>query len=111
MRRASEAIKPTDGCRLHVLRPVTNSEEHTYDGVDWGGERVKEPPCGCSSLASDIGGESRFANCGGNDNVGRRGEAPVPPGDKDWGDGGSGLVIDGLSTGFSLSTDADRKLW
>ncbi|KAL1682919.1 putative serine esterase-domain-containing protein [Schizophyllum commune] len=42
MRRASEAIKPTDGCRLHVLRPVTNSEEHTYDGVDWGGERVAQ---------------------------------------------------------------------
>ncbi|KAL1744689.1 putative serine esterase-domain-containing protein [Schizophyllum fasciatum] len=42
MRRASETIKPTDGCRLHVLRPITNSEEHTYDGVDWGGERVAQ---------------------------------------------------------------------
>ncbi|TRM64815.1 putative serine esterase-domain-containing protein [Schizophyllum amplum] len=42
MRLVSEAIKPTDGCRLHVLLPTTNSEEHTYDGVDWGGERVAQ---------------------------------------------------------------------
>ena len=27
---------------LHVLVAVTNAEEHTYDGIDNGGERVAE---------------------------------------------------------------------
>ncbi|KAJ7066600.1 putative serine esterase-domain-containing protein [Mycena amicta] len=36
-------IKETHpGPQLHVLRPQTNREENTYDGIDWGGERVAE---------------------------------------------------------------------
>ncbi|TRM65542.1 putative serine esterase-domain-containing protein [Schizophyllum amplum] len=31
-----------DGTRLSVLLANTNSEEHTYDGIDWGGERVAQ---------------------------------------------------------------------
>ncbi|KAL1666364.1 putative serine esterase-domain-containing protein [Schizophyllum commune] len=31
-----------DGTRLEVLLANTNSEEHTYDGIDWGGERVAQ---------------------------------------------------------------------
>ena len=27
---------------LHVLVPETNKEDGTYDGIDWGGERVAE---------------------------------------------------------------------
>ncbi|KAF7424693.1 hypothetical protein PC9H_010004 [Pleurotus ostreatus] len=32
----------TNGTRLWVLNARTNSEELTYDGIDWGGERVVE---------------------------------------------------------------------
>jgi hypothetical protein len=32
----------TDGIRIEVLRAETNSDESTYDGIDWGGERVAE---------------------------------------------------------------------
>ncbi|KZT10130.1 DUF676-domain-containing protein [Laetiporus sulphureus 93-53] len=31
-----------DGERLEVLLAETNREDHTYDGVDWGGERVAD---------------------------------------------------------------------
>lgn len=31
-----------DGTQLHVLLAETNSEESTYDGIDWGGERVAQ---------------------------------------------------------------------
>jgi len=30
----------TDGTSLHILRAETIKDESTYDGVDWGGERV-----------------------------------------------------------------------
>ena len=30
----------SDGTALHVMLPETNQEESTYDGIDWGGERV-----------------------------------------------------------------------
>jgi hypothetical protein len=29
-----------DGAELHVMLPETNQAESTYDGIDWGGERV-----------------------------------------------------------------------
>ena len=29
-----------DGATLHVMMPETNKDESTYDGIDWGGERV-----------------------------------------------------------------------
>ncbi|KAH9962370.1 putative serine esterase-domain-containing protein [Russula dissimulans] len=31
-----------DGATLHVMLPETNQAESTYDGIDWGGERVAE---------------------------------------------------------------------
>lgn len=30
------------GERLEILLAETNRDEHTYDGIDWGGERVAE---------------------------------------------------------------------
>ncbi|KAL1747599.1 putative serine esterase-domain-containing protein [Schizophyllum fasciatum] len=38
----SERVRYRDGTRLDVLLANTNSEEHTYDGIDWGGERVAQ---------------------------------------------------------------------
>ncbi|KIY53362.1 DUF676-domain-containing protein [Fistulina hepatica ATCC 64428] len=36
-------FQPTEeGLELHTLVAATNSDEHTYDGIDWGGERVAE---------------------------------------------------------------------
>jgi Putative serine esterase (DUF676) len=32
----------TDGVKLHVLAAESNREQSTYDGIDWGGERVAE---------------------------------------------------------------------
>ena len=29
-----------DGVSLHIMVPETNKDESTYDGIDWGGERV-----------------------------------------------------------------------
>ena len=35
----------TDGTALHILRAETIKDDSTYDGVDWGGERIaKEVP-------------------------------------------------------------------
>lgn len=34
-----------DGERLHILVAQTNRESSTYDGIDWGGERVAEEVC------------------------------------------------------------------
>jgi Putative serine esterase (DUF676) len=31
-----------DGERLETLLPKTNTEDSTYDGIDWGGERVAQ---------------------------------------------------------------------
>jgi hypothetical protein len=33
------SIEP-DGTELRVMLPETNQAESTYDGIDWGGERV-----------------------------------------------------------------------
>lgn len=45
--RLAEVVKethpdPEDGVELDVLVAETNRDENTYDGVDWGAERVIE---------------------------------------------------------------------
>lgn len=41
--------EPTeDGTKLEILLPETNRENSTYDGIDWGGERVAKEVCGNS---------------------------------------------------------------
>lgn len=40
--REVRAEPSEDGHRLHVLLPSTNSDDSTYDGIDWGGERVAQ---------------------------------------------------------------------
>ena len=44
----------TEGTTLHILRAETIKDDSTYDGVDWGGERIaKEVPwVPCSQFAS-----------------------------------------------------------
>lgn len=46
-----------DGGRLEILLPETNRENSTYDGIDWGGERVtkevrSKPSLMCNLLTS-----------------------------------------------------------
>lgn len=43
-----------DGEQLEILIPETNKDDSTYDGVDWGGERVTEEVSGrfCAAAAS-----------------------------------------------------------
>lgn len=38
--RETKAEPSDDGARLHVLLASTNSNDATYDGIDWGAERV-----------------------------------------------------------------------
>ncbi|KAI0058962.1 DUF676-domain-containing protein [Artomyces pyxidatus] len=38
--RVKPALEDSDGVQLHVMLPETNKEDSTYDGIDWGGERV-----------------------------------------------------------------------
>jgi len=38
--RINESSIGPDGATLHVLLPETNQAESTFDGIDWGGERV-----------------------------------------------------------------------
>ena len=38
--RIHEESVELDGAALHVMLPETNQAESTYDGIDWGGERV-----------------------------------------------------------------------
>ena len=38
--RIHEASIEPDGAALHIMLPETNQAESTYDGIDWGGERV-----------------------------------------------------------------------
>lgn len=40
--RNHEASIDSDGAALHVMLPETNQAESTYDGIDWGGERVAD---------------------------------------------------------------------
>lgn len=41
IRETKEEAGP-DGTKLHVLLAETNREDSTYDGIDWGAERVAE---------------------------------------------------------------------
>jgi len=43
--RINESSLGPDGATLHVMLPETNQAESTYDGIDWGGERVAEEVC------------------------------------------------------------------
>ena len=38
--RLDDSSVDSDGTALHIMITETNQEENTYDGVDWGGERV-----------------------------------------------------------------------
>lgn len=40
--RETKSAPSNDGVELHVLLAEANREESTYDGVDWGGERVAQ---------------------------------------------------------------------
>jgi hypothetical protein len=40
--RVQVAKQDPSGTQLEILLAKTNSEESTYDGIDWGGERVAE---------------------------------------------------------------------
>lgn len=44
----------SDGIRLQVLVAETNTSSATYDGIDWGGERIADEVCvaRCSFLCS-----------------------------------------------------------
>lgn len=37
-----ETTADAAGLSLRVIIPETNAEDGTYDGIDWGGERVAE---------------------------------------------------------------------
>jgi hypothetical protein len=56
MRRIIEEIHlndssvDSDGTALHVMLPETNQEESTYDGIDWGGERVATEVTRCHAV-------------------------------------------------------------
>lgn len=41
-RGQAESEKGPGGEQLHVLVAETNKDDSTYDGIDWGGERVAE---------------------------------------------------------------------
>jgi hypothetical protein len=38
--RLDDSSTDPDGTAIHVMLPETNQDENTYDGIDWGGERV-----------------------------------------------------------------------
>lgn len=41
----------SDGTVLHVLKAESIRENSTYDGVDWGGERIAKEVCLCNLRA------------------------------------------------------------
>ena len=41
-RAQEDSERGPTGERLHVLVAETNKDDGTYDGIDWGGERVAE---------------------------------------------------------------------
>ena len=47
-----DSAKGPNGEQLEILLAETNQEEHTYDGIDWGGERVAEEVRGSVCMAS-----------------------------------------------------------
>ena len=48
--RATYANPTLDGTALHVLVAETVRGDSTYDGIDWGGERVAAEVCLCTLL-------------------------------------------------------------
>lgn len=40
--RETKGSQAVDGVKLEILVAQTNQEDSTYDGIDWGGERVVE---------------------------------------------------------------------
>ena len=42
------ASNESDGVELEVLVAHSNRDEGTYDGIDWGGERVADEVCACA---------------------------------------------------------------
>jgi hypothetical protein len=42
-----------DGTNLHVMLAETNQDESTYDGIDWGGERVASEVSGGVIISLD----------------------------------------------------------
>lgn len=42
-----------DGTNLHVMLAETNKDESTYDGIDWGGERVASEVSGGVIISLD----------------------------------------------------------
>ncbi|KAH9908811.1 putative serine esterase-domain-containing protein [Fomitopsis serialis] len=57
--------KGPDGEQLEVLLAETNQDEHTYDGVDWGGERVAEEILAAVKRLEDTGKKvTRFSMTG-----------------------------------------------
>ena len=49
----SQAHESSDGTELHVMLAETNQAESTYDGIDWGGERVASEVSGGVIIALD----------------------------------------------------------
>ena len=49
----SQVHESPDGTELHVMLAETNQAESTYDGIDWGGERVASEVSGDVVLALD----------------------------------------------------------
>ena len=47
--RLDDSSIDPDGTAVHVMLPETNQDENTYDGIDWGGERVAVEVCTLSS--------------------------------------------------------------
>jgi hypothetical protein len=63
--RVQPAKEVTDGVQFHVLLAETNREESTYDGIDWGGERVaKEVFDEMDKIKADGGQVTRFSIMG-----------------------------------------------
>lgn len=45
IKEVKEQEKDEDGTELEVLVAQNNRDESTYDGIDWGGERVADEVC------------------------------------------------------------------
>lgn len=51
--RETHTTPSSDGVELELLLAETNREESTYDGIDWGGERVAQEVCWLFVLGRD----------------------------------------------------------
>ena len=55
----THSLPSEDGTKLEILLAETNREEGTYDGIDWGGERVAKDRKS-TRLNSSHSGEARM---------------------------------------------------